>query len=125
MLRAKFILLIHVAWVGFIVAMVPCILIGPALGWHWVQVAWLRIFHLLMMALVVAEVVFDFPCPLTAMERRLRFQAGEAGYSNEGFILHWVTRIFGRAPPERFFNAFYILFFLFLVGLLRWVPVLL
>ena len=119
---SQFLLFVHAVWVATIVGLVPCIIIGSILGWIWVHNSIIRFFHIGMIGLVVAEVVFQFPCPLTALESKVRQNAGGNGY-NEGFVIHWWKRFFRKAPPPKWFDAFYVVFFSFVVGLLWWVPI--
>jgi len=90
---ADIVLVIHVLWVGFIVVSIPLIIVGAFLGWRWIRNRWYRRIHVTMMALVVVETVFGLACPLTLWEDSLRREAGQQGYSADGFVSHFVRQL--------------------------------
>jgi hypothetical protein len=89
---ADLILVVHFAYVAFVVLGMAAILAGIALGWQWVRNFWFRIVHFLMIAVVVAESLCGILCPLTEWEDRLRELGGEANESGS-FIGHWIDRL--------------------------------
>lgn len=76
-LLANVIVFLHVLFVGFVVVMVPVILIGWWRKWQWVRNFWFRLIHFLMITIVVVETVVGVPCPLTIWERDLRLAGGQ------------------------------------------------
>ena len=77
---AEGVLVLHLAFVLFVV-------LGGLLVIHWPRLAWVHI----PVALYGATIEFvGFVCPLTPLEVWLRLRGGEAGYSG-GFIDHYVT----------------------------------
>ena len=82
---ADAILVAHAAFVVFVVAALPAIWIGAALGKRFAFNPWLRGAHLAAIAFVVSEAALGFMCPLTIWEDALRGTA-----SNEGFIQRWI-----------------------------------
>jgi hypothetical protein len=106
---ADAVLLIHAAYVAFVVIGFAAIVAGAALGWRWVRNFWLRIVHLAAIVLVMAEALAGVNCPLTTLEDRLRTAAGEAGYS-AGFIAHWVQPLIFFDFPQWVFTISYIAF---------------
>jgi hypothetical protein len=79
---ADAIVVIHAAYVGFVVFGLVAILVGVALGWKWVRDFWFRIVHFVMIAIVAAEAIGGAICPLTTWEDQLRIMGGgtvEAG----------------------------------------------
>ncbi|QJR16600.1 DUF2784 domain-containing protein [Usitatibacter palustris] len=104
-MAADLILVVHAAFVLFVVASLPAIWVGAAFGWRWVRNRWFRGLHLAAIAFVVIETVLGFMCPLTIWEDALR------GTSDErGFIARWVHGwLFYQWPPW-VFNAIYIAF---------------
>ncbi len=74
---ADSIVVVHFAYVAFVVLGLAAIVAGAALGWRWVRNFWFRAIHLLMIAVVVAESLGGVLCPLTDWEDRLRELAGE------------------------------------------------
>lgn len=79
---AGVVVLVHMAFVAFVVA-------GGLLALRWPRVAWVH----LPAALWGATIAFGgVVCPLTPLENWLRRRAGEVGYAG-GFIEHYVTPV--------------------------------
>jgi hypothetical protein len=77
---ADLVLVVHLAFVLFVV-------LGGLLALRWPRVAWVHV----PVALYGALIEFaGFVCPLTPLENSLRRRGGEAGYEG-GFIEHYVT----------------------------------
>ena len=77
---ADIVLVVHLAFVGFVVA-------GGLLALRWPRLAWAHV----PVALYGAAIEFlGFTCPLTPLEVALRHRGGEAGYTG-GFVEHYVT----------------------------------
>ena len=77
---ADLVLLVHLAFVLFVV-------LGGLLVLRWPRVAWVHV----PVALYGAAIEFiGFVCPLTPLEVWLRRRGGEAGYAG-GFIEHYIT----------------------------------
>jgi len=73
---SDFILLIHFAFVAFIVAGFLAIWVGYFRHWAWVHNFRFRLTHLLAMGFVLLESLFGIVCPLTVWEDQLRQRAG-------------------------------------------------
>ncbi len=113
-LLADLVLILHTAFIGFVVFGLLLILIGGALRWRWVHNRWFRIAHLLAIGIVVGQAWFGIMCPLTTWENNLRRQAGQSVYE-QGFIADHLHRlIFFEASPW-VFNLCYTLFGLLVV----------
>jgi hypothetical protein len=106
---ANAVLLIHAAYVAFVVLGLAAILAGAALGWRWVRNFWLRAAHLAAILLVMAEAIAGVTCPLTTLEDRLRIAAGESGYQ-AGFIAHWIRPLIFFDFPLWVFTLAYVVF---------------
>ena len=77
---ADVVLVVHLAFVLFVV-------LGGLLALRWPRVAWAHV----PVALYGAAIEFiGFICPLTPLEVWLRRRGGEAGYSG-GFVEHYIT----------------------------------
>ncbi|MFL5619859.1 MAG: DUF2784 domain-containing protein [Gemmatimonadaceae bacterium] len=77
---ADLVLVVHLAFVLFVV-------LGGLFALRWPRVAWIHV----PVALYGATIEFvGFICPLTPLEVWLRRRGGEAGYEG-GFIEHYVT----------------------------------
>jgi hypothetical protein len=96
---ADLIVVIHLAYVSFVVFGLLAILVGALLGWSWVRNIWFRVIHLTAIGIVVAEALAGIPCPLTIWEKQLRNIAGQTGYTGD-FIGYWAHQfLFYRADP--------------------------
>ena len=102
---ADAILVAHAAFVVFVVAALPAIWIGAALGKRFAFNPWLRGAHLAAIAFVVAEAALGFMCPLTIWEDALRGTA-----SDEGFIQRWIHAWLFWSWPAWVFTAIYVAF---------------
>jgi len=77
---ADAVLILHLAFVLFVI-------FGGVLALRWPRLAWVHI----PVALYGATIEFvGFICPLTPLENSLRRAGGEAGYAG-GFIDHYIT----------------------------------
>lgn len=76
---ADLVVLVHAAFIAFVVA-------GALLVLRWPRVAWL---HLPVVAWGAGIELTGWVCPLTPLENALRRAAGETGYSG-GFIEHYL-----------------------------------
>lgn len=96
---ADLVLIVHFAFILFVVAGLLLILIGGFRGWNWIRNPWLRILHLAGIGFVVAEAWLGVVCPLTTLEMRLREKAGDVTYEGT-FIAHWLQKLlYYDAPP--------------------------
>ena len=79
---ADLVLVVHFAFLAFVVA-------GGAFALRWPRVAWA---HMPAVIWGVLIEFFGWICPLTPLEIALRHRAGEAAYTG-GFIAHYVMRV--------------------------------
>jgi Protein of Unknown function (DUF2784) len=107
---ADIILLIHFAYVLFVVLGLAVIWLGYFLKWSFVRNFWFRLAHLLAMGYVVAESLGGVICPLTVWENQLRLKAGGGVYQGT-FMEHWVHQIMFYDATPQIFMIIYILFF--------------
>jgi hypothetical protein len=121
---ADVIVVIHAAFVAFVMLGMVAIVVGLVLGWGWVRNFWFRALHLAAIGVVAAQALVGVICPLTSLENVLRRQAGQETYPG-AFIGYWAHRlIFFQASP-RVFTLAYSLFGAavlgaFLLGPPRW-----
>ena len=98
-LLADTILVVHFAFVVFVVFGFMLILLGLLARWRWVRNRTFRITHLAAIGIVVLQAWFGQLCPLTIWENELRQRAGQSGYT-ETFVQHWLHEIlFYEAEP--------------------------
>ncbi|HWS85857.1 MAG TPA: DUF2784 domain-containing protein [Pyrinomonadaceae bacterium] len=76
-LLADLVVVLHVAYVAYIVVGFALILAGLVRGWAWARNPWLRLSHLAAILIVVLELIFKTTCPLTVLEFKLRSLAGQ------------------------------------------------
>jgi len=101
--------MVHVAYVAFVVIGMLLIVLGLVLGWRWVRNFWFRAIHLAMIAIVVAETFLGMVCPLTTLEDTLRAWAGET--VEEGtFLGRLAHELLFYDAPEWVFTLSYCLF---------------
>lgn len=99
---ADAILVLHAAFVLFVVGALPAIWAGVALARPWALDPWFRGLHLAAIAFVVLESLLGYICPLTLWEDALRGVPTE-----EGFIRRWIHAwLFWSAPPWVFTAAY-------------------
>ena len=99
---ADAILVVHAAFVVFVVGGLAATWLGIALGWPYARNPWFRGLHLAAIAFVVLESILGIVCPLTAWEDALRGERADAG-----FIQRWVHAwLFWHAPAWMFTTAY-------------------
>ena len=81
-LLADLIVLVHVAFVVFVVS-------GGLLAARWHRLVWIHLPAVFWAAIVE---FFAWVCPLTPLENWLRRRAGEAGYPSD-FIAHYILPV--------------------------------
>ena len=106
---ADTILVVHFAFVAFVVIGFLLVLIGLLASWTWIHNRIFRIAHLSAILIVVLQAWFGQLCPLTIWESKLRGRAGESGYS-ESFIAHWLHEILFFDAAPRVFTVSYTIF---------------
>lgn len=101
-LLADLVVVVHFAFVAFVVFGLLLTLIGGARRWEWVRSIRFRVLHLAAIGFVVAENLCGVTCPLTVWEQRLRELAGQASYRGD-FIATWIhDAMFFDAEPQVF-----------------------
>ena len=113
-LAADLILVVHAAFVLFVVLALPAIWIGAALGRPFARNPWFRGIHLAAIAFVVLEAIAGVVCPLTLWEDALRGTVEE-----KGFIQRWVHAWLFWNWPAWVFTTIYVAFGM-LVALTWW-----
>lgn len=108
-LLADMVLALHVGVVAFAVGGLLLVIVGNLRHWSWVNFLWLRLAHVLAIAIVVVEAWLGIICPLTTLEMHLRTQAGAASYDG-GFIEHWLAQMLYFDAPLWAFTLAYSLF---------------
>jgi hypothetical protein len=108
---ADAILVIHFAFVAFVVIGLLLVWIGKLCGWRFVRNIWFRVAHLCSIGVVAAESLAGFICPLTTWENRLRYMAGGEEQYQGSFIQHWLHQVMFFELNEKVFTVIFIIFF--------------
>ena len=116
-LAADAILILHFAFVAFVVGGLAAIWLGVALGWRWVRNFAFRVAHLAAILFVAAEALLGVMCPLTVWEDALRGRVSETG-----FIARWIHGVMFYELPPWMFTLAYIGFALVVALTMRLVP---
>jgi hypothetical protein len=120
-LLANLVLMIHCAYIAFVVGGFVAVLLGVLLHWSWIRNFWFRAVHLLMMLFVAFESLIDMICPLTSWERWLREAAGQESLEGD-FIASWLNRLFFFHFPPWVFTVVYVGFALLILATFILVP---
>jgi len=102
---ADLLLVIHFAFVLYVVAVLQMVWIGAGRGWCWVRNFKLRVAPLAAISFVALEALLGMACPLTLWEDALRGAATETG-----FVARWLRRLLYYSFPDWVFTSAYILF---------------
>lgn len=114
LLLADFILVVHFAFVLFVVLILPLIWIGAMAGWSWIRNFHFRITHLAAILFVSIEAAAGIWCPLTVWEDALRGTAPD-----KSFVARWIHALLFHDLPPWIFTAAYFSFAM-LVALAWW-----
>jgi cytochrome c biogenesis protein CcdA len=115
---ADAVLVLHAAFVLFVVGGLPATWIGVALDKPWAYNRRFRGLHLAAIGFVVVETLLGYMCPLTTWEYALR---GES--SGQGFIQRYVHAwLYWRAPAWVFAAAYVAFGLLVAATWWRWPP---
>jgi hypothetical protein len=106
---ADAILVMHFAFVAFVVVGFVLILLGLLRGWAWVRDRRFRHAHLAAIGIVIMQAWLGRICPLTIWENELRRLAGQAPYV-ETFVQHWLHRWMFYDTAPWVFTAIYTAF---------------
>jgi hypothetical protein len=99
-LFADVVVVIHLAFVLFVLVGQILILLGALLRWQWVRNLWFRVIHLLSIAIVAGQAIAGITCPLTTLEDKLRAGVALEKASWLGRTAHQV--LFYQAPDAVF-----------------------
>lgn len=102
---ATAVLVLHAAFVLFVVGGLLATWAGAMLGRPWARNTWFRGLHLAAIAFVALQSALGFTCPLTAWEDALRGVA-----THEDWIERWVRALLYWEMPRSAFTAIYLAF---------------
>jgi len=116
-LIAQAVLTLHLIIIAFNVAGLVVIPLGAWLRWRIVRMAWLRLLHLAMLAVVAGQALAGRACILTIWQSDLTGTAQPMP-----MLMRWVDRLIYWKLPFWCFTALYCAVFLYVVGLSVLVP---
>ena len=116
---AEIILSAHIVIILFNVLGFIAVPIGAACGWHFVHVAWWRLLHVALLAVVAAQALAGRACILTLWQSAL---AGSEAIPTP-LIMSWINRLIYWNLPIWVFALLYAVVFGFALVLLWLVPV--
>ena len=116
-MMADVLLVVHFLIAAFIVASLPLVWLGGALGWGWVRNPWFRYVHLGAIGFVALEALLGMMCPLTVLEDMLR-----GTMPLDSFAGRWVHRLLYYQAPEWVFTVAYLSWTAATLATLRFVP---
>ena len=114
---ADVVLVVHFAFVAFVVGGLAAIWIGAAAGWRWVRNFRFRVLHLAAICFVAAEALLGVMCPLTVWEDALRGRGSEMG-----FIARWIRSVMFYEVEPWVFTVAYVAFATLVALTLRFIP---
>ena len=111
---------VHLGVVAFNVGGLILVPVGRVLGWRWVGIYWLRVLHLLSLAVVALQALFGRACFLTIWQFALQSHGGRS--EPAPMIATWINRLLYWPLPHWVFVVGYVAVFGYTILLWRWVP---
>lgn len=104
-IAADLVLVVHFAFVLFVVGGLALTWIGAMLGWSIVRSYAFRAAHLVAICFVAGEALAGIACPLTLWEDALR-----GSTTHTSFVARWVHQLMFFSLPEWVFTLIYLAF---------------
>jgi hypothetical protein len=111
------VLIVHLVIIVFNIAGLIVIPLGGWRGWRIVRIAWLRLLHLGVLAIVAGQAIAGRACILTIWQDRLT-----GAQTAPPLIMTWVNRMIYYNLPIWVFAIIYCAVFLYVVALSVLVP---
>jgi polyferredoxin len=105
-LLADTVLVVHFAFVVFVVGGLALIVVGGVRGWPIARSFTFRAAHVAAIGIVVAQAWLGAACPLTTLERWLRAEAAMPTYEGS-CIAYWLGRLLYYEAPAWLFALVY------------------
>lgn len=115
---AEAILAVHLVIIAFNVVFLIVIPVGAVLGWRLVRVAWLRVLHLVLLAIVAGQALAGRACILTIWQDEL---VGRTTAPSP-MIMHFIDGLIYWDFPLWVFTIIYCAAFAYVVALVVLVP---
>ena len=113
---ADIVLVVHFAFVLFVVGGLALVWIGAAAGWAWARNFWFRATHLAAIVFVAGETLLGVWCPLTVWEDALR-----GVRADKSFVARWIHQVLFYDFPAWTFTVAYVLFALAVAATWWWI----
>ena len=120
-LLANLIVVIHIAYVVYVVGGLVAILIGALRGRKWILNPWFRVTHLLAILIVVVEIFLKLNCPLTNWENSAR-AAAQQPVDGSAFMDRFLSFILIGSAPGWLIDSMYYVFAVAIVATFFLVP---
>ena len=118
---ADLILIMHTAFIAFVVGGQGLILAGWMRRWRWTRNPAFRLTHAGAIAVVVLETWLGLMCPLTVLEFRFR-AAGGSPPEADSFVGYWLQRLIFIDAPSWAFTLAYTCFAVLVAATLVFYP---
>lgn len=114
---ADLILVVHFAFVLFVIGGIVLVWLGTGLRWRWIRNRWFRLVHLAAVVFVALEALAGAMCPLTVWEDALR-----GVYEDRSFVARWIHQLMFYDWPEWVFTIAYVAFAVIVIATYWLVP---
>ncbi|MCH7799470.1 MAG: DUF2784 domain-containing protein [Planctomycetes bacterium] len=121
-LLADLIVIVHLAYVAFVIAGTVLVLTGALLRWRWIRNPVFRVVHLLAITVVAVQAAVGVICPLTEWETALRRRAGQQVEADISFVGRLVRDVLYYDVSPRALTITYVIFALLVFATLLIVP---
>ena len=118
---ADLIVVIHLAYIAYIVGGPGVILLGLWRRWKWISNRWFRLMHLLAVLVVVIEIILKTNCPLTTWENSLRTLAQQP-VDGSAFMDRLMALVLFASVPAWVTNGIYFVIALTTVAMFLFAP---
>ncbi|WP_298223330.1 DUF2784 domain-containing protein [Acidocella sp.] len=109
---------LHLIIIAFNIVGLVIIPIGAWLDWRIVRVAWLRLLHLIILAIVAGQALAGRVCFLTEWQNKL----AESAQQPKPLLMHWINEVIYWNLPMWIFSVMYCLAFFYVLALTALVP---
>jgi len=112
---ADALVVLHLAYVLFVVLGLVAVVVGGIRGWRWVKDRRFRWAHLVCTAIVAVEALVGVTCPLTTWESSLRRAEGQ-GYEDISFVGRLARDLLFVEASETTLTSCYVAFAALVIG---------
>ena len=119
---ADLVVIVHLAYVAFVIAGTVLVLTGALLRWRWIRNPVFRVLHLLAIAVVAVQAAVGVICPLTEWEVALRRRAGQQVEADISFVGRLVREVLFYDVSPRALTIIYVIFAVLVAATLLIVP---